>query len=168
MKALIVGILVWGGLALGQTTAPVTSAPAAVYPSYYLSSGGGYTRNAMPNAAEGWVSAAVGLGGGNYSITTIDMTALTSTIRTGYAKVFSQSGNFTLMGRIDAGISTVTPVIGSFAGGAIILYNLKAFSPKLADVYVVGELRVTGATNTTPAIPGQVTPGFYFGIGRSF
>jgi hypothetical protein len=139
-----------------------------LYPGYFISAGGGYTRNALPNAAEGWVSAAVGLGGGNYSITTVDMTALTSTVRTGFAKIFSKSGNFTLMGRVDAGISTVAPLVGSFSGGAIVLYNLKGLSPKLANVYALGELRITGATSTSASVPGQVVTGFYFGVGKSF
>jgi hypothetical protein len=62
----------------------------------------------------------------------------------------------------------VAPVIGSFSGGAIVLYNLKGLSSKLANVYAVGELRITGATSTSNAIPGQVVPGFYFGVGKSF
>jgi hypothetical protein len=152
-------------------TTPATATTAAstvVYPAYMVASGGGYTRNATPQAAEGWVSAALGLGAGNYSITTIDMTSTTSTIRTGFAKVFSQSGNFTLMGRVDAGVSTITPVIGSFSGGAILLYNMKGFSPKLANLFLLGELRISGVTATTAAVPNAVTPGFYFGVGKSF
>jgi hypothetical protein len=152
-----------------STVVPTTvTTSTTVYPSYFVASGGGYTRNATPQAAEGWVSAALGLGSGNYSITTIDMTSTTSTIRTGFAKVFSQSGNFTLMGRIDAGVSTVTPVIGSFSGGALLLYNMKGFSPKLANLFLLGEVRISGVTSTTAAVPNAVTPGFYFGLGKSF
>src|SRR5260370_774803 len=75
----------------------------APYPSYFVSMGGGYTRNATPNAALGWVSAAMQIGTNSpyYSITTIDMDKSTSSIRTGVAKVFSQSGNTTLLGRVD-------------------------------------------------------------------
>ena len=150
------------------TTVVPTTTTATTYPSYFVASGGGYTRNATPQAAEGWVSAALGLGSGNYSITTIDMTSTTSTIRTGFAKVFSQSGNFTLLGRIDAGVSTVTPVIGSFSGGALLLYNMKGFSPKLANLFLLGEVRISGVTATTAAVPNAVTPGFYFGFGKTF
>jgi len=138
------------------------------YPSYFLSFGGGYTRNAQPQAAAGFVSAAIGLGGGNYSITTIDMTSLTSTIRTGFGKVLAQSGNFILLARVDAGISTVNPVIGSFSGGGILMYNLKGFSSKLDGIYTFGEVRILGATATTVTVPNQVTPGLYFGFGKSF
>jgi hypothetical protein len=143
---------------------------APVYPSYFVSTGGGYTRNATPNAAEGWVSAALQVGANSpyYSITTVDMTSSTSSIRTGLAKIFSQSGNVTLLGRIDAGISTVTPTIGNFSGGAILLYNMKGFSAKLTNIYLLGEIRISAATATTAATPNQVTPGFYFGIGKSF
>jgi hypothetical protein len=144
--------------------------PAAVYPSYFVSTGGGYTRNATPNAAEGWVSAAIQVGTNSpyYSITTVDMTSTTSSIRTGIGKIFSQSGNLTLLGRMDAGLSTVTPVIGNFSGGAILLYNMKGFSPKLANTFLLGEVRISAATSTTTSVPNQVTPGFYFGIGKSF
>jgi len=143
---------------------------APVYPSYFISTGGGYTRNAAPNAAEGWVSAALQVGSNSpyYSITTIDLTSTTSSIRTGLAKIFSQSGNVTLLGRVDAGISTITPTIGNFSGGAILLYNMKGFSPKLNNLFLVSELRISGATSTTATTPNQVTPGFYFGIGKSF
>ena len=146
------------------------STDAAAYPNYFISSGGGYTRGATPHAAEGWVSAAVQVGVNSpyYSITTVDMTSSTSSIRTGLAKIFSQSGNLTLMGRIDAGISTATPVIGNFSGGAILLYNMKGFSPKLTNLFLLGEVRISAATSTTGANPNQVTPGFYFGIGKSF
>jgi hypothetical protein len=156
--------------ALAQTATPVVPTPtvSTTYPGYFVAAGGGYTRNATPQAAEGWVSAALGMGAGNYSITTIDMTAATSTIRTGFAKVFSQSGNFTLLGRVDAGVSTVAPVIGSFSGGALVLYNMKGFNPKLANLFLLAEVRISGVTSTTAAVPNAVTPGFYFGFGKSF
>jgi hypothetical protein len=152
------------------TTPVVAPAPVVTYPSYFVAAGGGYTRNATPNAAEGWLSAAVQVGTNSpyYSITTVDMTSQTSSIRTGFARIFSQSGNLTLMGRVDAGISTVTPVIGNFSGGAILLYNMKGFNAKLNNIFLVGEVRITGATSTTLATPNQVTPGFYFGLGKTF
>lgn len=152
------------------TFAQSTETAAPVYPNYFVSTGGGYTRNAMPNAAEGWVSAAVQIGTNSpyYSITTVDMTSATSSIRTGVAKIFSQSGNLTLMGRMDAGVSTVSPVIGNFSGGAIVLYNMKGFSPRFSNVFLLGEVRISAATATTASTPNQVTPGFYFGVGKSF
>lgn len=162
MKTLIA--LLVSALALSAQT----TTPAPTYPSYFVSAGGGYTRNATPQAAEGFISTAIGLGGGNYSITTIDMTSTSSTIRTGIAKIFAQSGNFSLLGRIDAGISTVAPVVGSFAGGAVFMYNLKGLSSALANTFAFAEVRITGASTTTTAAPNQVTPGFYVGIGRSF
>jgi len=154
--------------AAAASTFAQSSAP--VYPGYFISAGGGYTRNATPNAAEGWISAAVQIGDNSpyYSITTVDMTSTTSSIRTGVAKIFSQSGNLTLMGRMDAGLSTVSPIIGNFSGGGIILYNMKGISSKLTNIYLLGELRISAATSTTAAAPNQVTPGFYFGIGKSF
>jgi hypothetical protein len=149
-------------LAIGQTN--------PVYPNYFVSAGGGYTRNASPGAAEGWVSAAMQIGTNSpyFSITTVDMNGATSSIRTGIAKMFSQSGNITLLGRLDAGVSTISPVIGNFSGGAILLYNLKGVSPRLDGIHLLGEVRISGATAVTATVPNQVTPGFYFGIGRSF
>ena len=156
--------------AFAAATFAQSTETAPVYPNYFVSTGGGYTRNATPNAAEGWVSAAIQIGTNSpyYSITTVDMTSATSSIRSGFAKVFSQSGNFTLLGRMDAGISTATPVIGNFSGGAILLYNLKGVSPRFANVFLLGEIRISAATSTTTAGPNQVTPGFYFGLGKSF
>lgn len=153
---------------VGGSTVPNRTLSPPAYPAYFLSFGAGYTRNAVPRIAEGFVSAAIGLGGGNYSITTIDMTAQTSAIRTGFGKVLSQSGNFILLARVDAGISTVNPVIGSFSGGGIIMYDMKGIAKALAGTYAFGEVRIMGATQSTTAIPNQVTPGFYFGFGKSF
>jgi hypothetical protein len=156
--------------AFAAATLAQSTDAAPAYPNYFVSTGGGYTRNAMPNAAEGWVSAAVQIGTNSpyYSITTVDMTSATSSIRSGVAKVFSQTGNLTLMGRMDAGVSTVSPVIGNFSGGAILLYNMKGFSTKFSNLFLLGEVRISAATSTTVNIPNQVTPGFYFGIGKSF
>ena len=147
--------------------AQTTPAPAPAYPSYFVSAGGGYTRGST-TPAEGFISAAIGIGGGNYSITTVDMFATASTVRTGIAKIMSQSGNFTLLARIDAGIQTTTPVIGSFSGGGILMYNLKGLSSKLANAYVFAEARITGSSSATAAAPSQVYPGFFLGVGRSF
>jgi len=163
MLRLTVLLAAFAAASFAQTAAPV-------YPSYFVSTGGGYTRNATPNAAEGWVSAAVQVGTNSpyYSITTVDLTSTNSSIRTGLAKIFSQSGNLTLLGRMDAGISTITPVIGNFSGGALLLYNMKGLSPRLSNVFLLGEIRISAATSTTASAPNQVTPGFYFGIGKSF
>jgi hypothetical protein len=166
MKFIIAFSLFAAGLS-AQTDLP-SEPPSTPYPPYFVAAGGGYNRNAVPQAAEGWVAAAIGLGGGNYSITTIDMTAATSTIRTGFARVLAKSGNFSLLARIDAGIATVTPVIGSFSGGAIVLYDFGGASAKLKGLFVLGEVRVSGTTTVTTANPNQVTPGFYFGLGKSF
>ena len=166
---LAIALLLVALSAIAQTPTPAIPTVSAPYPSYFVSTGGGYTRNnGTPNVAEGWVSAAVGLGGGNYSITTVDMLANVSTIRTGFMKVFSRSGNFSLGGRVDAGVAAATPTIGSFSGGAIMLYDLKGFSGKLSGIYLVGELRITAATQSTPSVPNQITPGLFFGFGKSF
>ena len=161
MKTLIA--LVVSALAL----AAQTTTPAPVYPSYFISAGGGYTRGAaLP--AEGFISAAVGLGGGNYSVTTVDNYSTGSSVRTGFAKIMSQSGNFTLLARVDAGIQTTAPVIGNFSGGAIVMYQLSGLSSKLANTYAFVEARITGASSSTALQPSQVFPGFFVGLGKSF
>jgi hypothetical protein len=45
---------------------------------------------------------------------------------------------------------------------------MQGFSPKLANLFLLGEVRISGLTSTTAAAPNAVTPGFYFGIGKSF
>ena len=152
---------------------PLMLAQAApdAFPQYFVAAGGGYTRNAKPNAGEGWLSGAFQIGGRDssfYSITTIDMTATTSTIRTGFAKFFAKSGNTYLLGRMDAGVSTVVPVIGSFTGGALLLYDLGGRYKSMTGMFLVGEVRVSAVSTPTTALPNQVTPGFYFGIGKKF
>jgi hypothetical protein len=168
MKKFIVALFVSALALAAQTTAPAPAATAATtYPSYFISFGGGYTRGAaLP--AEGFISAAIGLGGGNYSITTVDNFATGSSVRTGFAKIMSQSGNFTLLARVDAGVSTVAPVIGNFSGGAVVMYQLKGISSKLANTYAFVEARITGASSSTAAQPSQVFPGFFLGVGKSF
>lgn len=151
-------------------TLSASAQEAPRYPNYFVSMGGGYTRNAEPNAAEGWLSGAIQIGSDSpyYSITTIDMNATTSSVRTGFAKVFAQSGATTLMGRVDAGISTITPVVGSFTGGAILLYDLGRKWPKFQGNFLLGEVRISGVTAATSKVPNQVVPGFYFGFGKTF
>lgn len=145
----------------------ITIAPL-VCPNFMVGAGGGYSRNAKPNAAEGWIEGSFGLGGCNFSVTTVDMTSSTNTIRTGFMKLFAHSGNWWIGGRIDAGVSTVSPVIGSFAGGFVVLYDLKKVSKNLAGMFLSGEVRIIGVTSSTAAQPNQVAPGFYLGLLKSF
>lgn len=180
---------------------PVVAAPAVPalpatpsnYPDFVVAMGGGYTRNnGMPNVAEGWVSGEVGLGGGNFNMTTVDMTSNTNTLRTGFGKIFAVSGNLFIGGRVDAGIQTPAPVLGSFAGGIFAMYDLGGWHKRFAGMVLVGEFRVIGTTGsttlttttttttaptgvvtsvtTTSGMPsaGPVTVGFYFGLGKTF
>ena len=152
---------------LSLPLAAQNAVPTPTYPQYFVAFGGGYTRNAVPST-EGTISAAIGLGGGNYSITTVDLFAKYSSVRTGFGKMIAQSGNLALLARVDAGISTGTPFIGNFSGGAIVMYNLGGFKPKFSGTYIYGEVRLTGDSSTTVNSPAQVTPGLFFGVGRAF
>ena len=174
MKTVLTCIFALVSVLSAQTAPPATIQPVttgvniALLPTYMISAGGGYTRNASPNAAEGWIAASISLGNGYFNTTTIDMySGNVNTVRTGFEKVIAQSGNLMLSLRADAGVSTVTPIIGSFSGGAIARYVFPA-SSKLAKVFISAEVRVTGASTTTTTTPNQVTPGFYLGVGKAF
>jgi hypothetical protein len=144
-----------------------TPANAATYPQYFIGAGAGYTRTAA-TAAEGTITAAIGLGAGNYSITTVDMFSAYSSVRTGFAKVMAASGNMMLLARVDGGISTTAPIIGNFSGGAVLMYNLGGVKPAFKGTFLYGEVRITGQSTTTAGAPAQVAPGFYFGVGKAF
>lgn len=164
MKLLILTLV--AGALCAQTTTPVAPATITGLPSLFAAAGGGFapvsSLKSASSTAEGWVSMAFQMGANSpyYSITTIDLTSANNAIRTGFARVMSQSGNLTLMARVDAGVSTAAPVISSFSAGAIFAYNIKK-----SGLYVIAEPRITA----NPAGPaGTVNLGFYLGIGKSF
>jgi hypothetical protein len=153
----------------GQTTAPAVPVIAGL-PSYFAAAGYGFAPTSSISTAtastEGWISMGVQIAATNYySVTTVDMSSSANIIRTGFARVMAQSGNMTLLARVDGGISTPTPTISSFSAGGIVTYNLKGLSPKLAGTFFVGEIRMT-ASPSGPA--GSVNIGAYFGVLKSF
>jgi hypothetical protein len=204
MKTTTLLLLLSAGLALAQapavppapvttttTTTVTTSTGSTTYPGYGVFTGGGYVRNSgLPNTGEGWISGEFGLGGGNYLVTTLDLTSV-NTIRFGYERILNVTGNTTLGARVDSGIQAVTPVIGSFSGGGFLRYDLKGVSQRLAGIKIHLEARVIGATGVaaqtittttstggqtttttvstgTPGATSQVNVGFYLGIGKTF
>jgi hypothetical protein len=130
-------------------------------PQYWLGAGSSYNYYAAPPAHAGWISFAAKVADRTYSFSTIDMTQTQAAIRTGVARILSQSGNVSLLALGDAGLTTVNGVaLGSFSGGGILLYDLGAFSQRLQHVYATGALRVigTGGSSVQPV----------FEIGLSF
>ena len=161
MRNVIITFVAFAASMLGQTTTPTI----AGLPNYWGAVGGGYTQHGY---AEGVVSFGVNIGGNYYSKTTFDVFKLYTSVRTGFCKAMAQSGNSTLLACVDAGISTGTPVIGNFTGGATYVYNIGNKYKSLAGTFVAAEFRVTGSTASTIAAPNQVTPGIFLVFGKSF
>ena len=163
------GIII--ALCLLAVSAFAQTAPA--YPSYFVGAGASYNRYATgtPTAA-GWTTAAVHLGSGVYSITTIDQTSTAASLRTGIAKIIAQTGNFTLMLHADGGVTTGTTAtaasssvaLGSFSGGGLIMYDLGGLSAKLKGrgFYALGLVRILAISSAA------VQPVYEFGFGKAF
>ncbi len=155
-------------LFLTPILAPAQTNVARYEPQYFLALGGSYNHYATPPQAAGFVSLSVRIAAGTYSISTIDLTQTTSSVRTGLARILTQSGNFTLLAHADGGLTTGTigasslVTLGSFSGGGMLLYDLKRVSPRLEHIYLVGVMRLL-AINAT-----AVQSVFEFGIGRGF
>jgi hypothetical protein len=136
---------------------------APIQPQYWVGGGATYNRAAAPPTGAGWLSFGAHVADRTYSFSTLDMTATTSSIRTGVARILTQSGSFTLMALGDAGVTTIAGVaLGSFSGGGLVLYDLGSVSKKLAGVQAVAVVRVVGVTATS------VNPIFEIGFGKAF
>jgi hypothetical protein len=163
MKLAVISTLFATAL-FGQTITPVTPTFSNL-PNYWAAVGGGYTQGGY---SEGIISFGANIAGSYYSKTTFDVFKTYTSVRTGFCKAMAQSGNWTLLACVDAGISTGTPVIGNFTGGATAAYNLGNKYKSLAGTFVAVEFRVTGATTSTTVAPNQVTPGVFLAVGKSF
>lgn len=163
-----------GSLARSQTSqGTVAQNFTANLPQYFVAMGASYDKYATsgPNSA-GWISGAISIGSsGMYSISTIDMTQTSSSLRSGVAKVLVRSGNFILLAHADGGITTGTisggssgVTLGSFSTGGMIAYDLGgAIKPlKGQNVYVVAVVRVLAITSVS------VQPIFEFGFAKGF
>lgn len=107
---------------------PVTTADNGSFqPAYYVGSGASYDyyggSGVVPSLHLG-----VRVGSTNvYSWTSLELGTLTSSIRTGAAYLFNQSGNWSLLALGDAGLAqTATAALGSFSAGGIALYDIGA------------------------------------------
>lgn len=154
----------------------LAQAPAVpVSPTYFVSSGASYNRysTSSPNAA-GWLSGAIKLGGNSsstYSITTIDLTGTSASLRTGIATILAQDGGFSLLAHADGGVTTgavagatASTALGSFSGGAIITYDLGSLfkGMKNKGIFALGVVRIVSISSTS------IQPIFEFGFGKKF
>lgn len=149
------------------TTATTGSAPAVnSNPTYTYAAfvGGGYTQNAVPQAGQGAVQFDIGLGSGMYSITRVNVYKANSTLTTGFKKKFAQIGNVQIFGVLMAGITTGTPVIGNFLGGAEIQYT----PSWLKGLTLSSSFNIQGASAASASQPQQVTPAVFLMIGKEF
>ncbi len=149
--------------------AQVTTPEIPYQPDYMVAFGGSYSHYETPPVAAGWLSVAVHVADKTYSLTTLDMTKTTSSLRTGVARVVKQAGNWTLslhadggltIGGVSVGTSSVT--VGSWSGGGMLLYDLGGVSKRLGHTYAIGVCRVIAVT------ANRVSPVFEFGFGKSF
>jgi hypothetical protein len=132
-------------------------------PQFWVGAGLAYNYYAAPSAAAGWISLAVRIADRTYSFSTMDMTRVQASLRTGVSRILTQSGNFTVVALGDAGLTTINGVaLGSFSGGGMLLYDLGGVSPKLKHSYVTTVMRVIAVNSTS------VQPVFEFGISKGF
>jgi hypothetical protein len=144
-------------LAMAQTN----SVDTAYQPQFVLSAGAGWNHYAAPQSA-GWMTFGARIADGTYSLTSIDMTSQTSSIRTGLSRVLIRQGYFTLTALGDAGIASGSGTAGAaFSGGGSVLYDISRWS-KVEHTYLIGTVRVLKTTLT------EVQPVFALGIGKAF
>lgn len=150
MKSILIAsalAMVFGAFLFGQS--PVTSQPATPDPSFFIAAGTTYNGTAIPKVS-GWVSAAFEALPGLYSITTVDNTLKSSSIRTGMAKKIIERHKLIFLIHADAGVTTTTlggttNALGSFSGGPMLAYKL----PKLKNIYAIGVMRFVAVTSTS-------------------
>ena len=162
MRTLIVGILIWGGLALGQTVAPLpttnTTVNSAALPSITIGAGPSWTRgNTYPLSTD--VDVAMHIGTSNwYSWSTVSTPVATvpagspplaSTITTGGAWVAAQSpsGSISLITIVQAGFSTVqatSTTAPAFTGSIGVAFRLGK-----RPVYLFPYAKASNATTGT-------------------
>jgi hypothetical protein len=131
-------------------------------PVFFVAAGASYNGTATPKTA-GWTSIAFEATPGLYSITTMDQTLTTRSLRTGLAKkIFARAG-VTVLLHADAGVTTTTlgvtaNAVGSFSGGPMVTWKI----PKLKNVYALGVVRFVAVTSVT------VKPLYEIGLGWGF
>lgn len=168
---LLVTLLVILPFSLKSQTNPQTQPPD---PQYFISAGGLYNQYALGGPTGSlFLSASVKIAGSsNYSISTLDFTRNSSSIRTGLAHILIRRGNFILMTHADGGVAvvakpststTTTNALGSFSGGGILLYDMGGLSKRFQNqgFYSLGLVRVVYTSL-------GIQPIIEIGIGKAF
>ena len=128
-------------------------------PALLVTAGVDYNRGATPQFA-GWTSIAFAASPGLYSITTLDQTLRSSSLRSGAAKKLFERGGFTFLLHMDAGVTITASGASSSTAGSLSAGPMLAWRvPKLKNVYAVGVVRFVATT------AGQVKPLYEFGFG---
>ena len=146
-------LLAFSGFA--QNAVPQPNPVNATYlPPMFAAAGASYNGYATPKEAAGWLSVAIQLGTGSrmYTITTIDITPKTSSLRQGAAYMVYQGGGFYLFTHIDGGATSANTVVGSFSGGMMVMYDLGYLIKPLNHIFVIGVVRIvtTAGSATVP------------------
>jgi hypothetical protein len=131
-------------------------------PALLVAAGVDYNRGATPQFA-GWTSIAFAASPGLYSITTLDQTLRSSSLRSGAAKKLFERGGFTFLLHMDAGVTITasgasSSTAGSLSAGPMIAWQL----PKLKNVYAVAVVRFVASTAS--AVKPLFELGFAWGI----
>jgi len=152
----LVALLALSCLSLGAQT---------YLPSAVIAAGATYTNHGTAPSLAGFASVAVQVGTASrtYSITTIDITPKSSSVRTGVGYLALQSGNLNLLTHIDGGLtSTASSAVGSFSGGLMVMYDLGGVSKALKHTYWIGVVRIVSVTGS------GFYPVYEAGFGKAF
>ncbi len=135
-------------------------------PQYWVAAGAGWNHYSAPQAL-GWVNAAVRLTENNYSLTSIDMTSVNASIRTGFARILTRKGNWGLLLLGDAGVmSGADAVTGAFGAGGAVTFDLSRFV-RADGIHLVVACRVLKSGFSDGPL-NHVKPVFEFGFSKSF
>jgi hypothetical protein len=131
-------------------------------PALLVAAGVDFNRGATPQFA-GWTSIAFDAVPGLYSITTLDQTLRSSSLRSGAAKKLFERGGFIFLMHMDAGVTITasgasSSTAGSLSAGPMIAWQL----PKLKNVYAVAVVRFVASTAS--AVKPLFELGFAWGI----
>ena len=131
-------------------------------PAFIVAAGVDYNQGATPKVA-GWTSVAFEALPGLYSITTLDQTLRTSSLRSGAAKKLMSRGTFIFLMHVDAGVTITasgasSSVAGSLSAGPMLAWKL----PLLKNVYALAVVRLVA--NTASTVRPLYEVGFAWGM----
>lgn len=121
-------------------TAVATTTNGIFQPAYFVGAGITYDYYGKTGFAAN-TDIGIRIGSTNiYSYTTLELATTTSTLRTGAAYLFYQTGNWSLLALGDAGLATSTSslALGSFSGGGLMLYDVGNKVTKGSSHFYIG------------------------------